>query len=602
MKKIISLALAATMFVLSLPVMVSAADPTDLPYITSEAVGFIDYAGSDDASGASPDVAKKAFGQLRGKGVIGLLANGGTMVASGKAYMGATYTLPALRSPLLITSKYAGVDYQNPEPASNPGCAFKMAKGANFTIKSDVIIDDIIIFQEAETQNSIIVANGATLVIGKNVTNMSKRAFQVKIVVEAGGRLIVGGGNFEIENNGGEVVENYSYDYFKVDQNVSDVTTPAVDYSDIAPGVAYIAYNEGNNSYDGLSASTPKKSLNNPEDSKGAMYIVRGGGALVVTGRLYVGVDFTIPKLGSELVITGAHDGVNYVNADNIENPAGGMIKMATAKVLTIETDARFENIILFQENNQNTIKVANGATVTFGEGVKWMSKQGWNMALQVEKGSTVIFETAENGFESISGDGIVIMPETTPKFEATRNYNDNFTDVTANHWFYTYVKTAYEYSLANGTSQSKFSPDSKFTVAQALTAAANIHTVYYGKSVPAAKSEEAWYTPYVNYCLENGIINVGQFADVNKNITRGEMAIVFANILPREEYEAVREGSNPDVTNGMACYDAVQKLYNAGIVGGDAGTGNFRPADEIVRSEACVIFTRIAAKEYRAK
>ena len=79
-------------------------------------------------------------------------------------------------------------------------------------------------------------------------------------------------------------------------------------------------------------------------------------------------------------------------------------------------------------------------------------------------------------------------------------------------------------------------------------------------------------------------------------------MAIVFANILPDGEYEAVRTGSNPDVTSDMACYGALQKLYNAGIVGGDAGTGNYRPNDEIVRSEACVIFTRIAAKEHRAK
>ena len=46
----------------------------------------------------------------------------------------------------------------------------------------------------------------------------------------------------------------------------------------------------------------------------------------------------------------------------------------------------------------------------------------------------------------------------------------------------------------------------------------------------------------------------------------------------------------------------AVQKLYKAGIVGGDAGTGNYRPNDGIKRSEACVIFTRIAIAEMRAK
>ncbi|MBQ4150930.1 MAG: S-layer homology domain-containing protein [Clostridia bacterium] len=188
------------------------------------------------------------------------------------------------------------------------------------------------------------------------------------------------------------------------------------------------------------------------------------------------------------------------------------------------------------------------------------------------------------------------------PKFSPTREYDARFTDVTESHWFYTYVKNAYELSLANGTSQTKFSPDNTFTVAQALTAAANIHTVYNGKSVRAAAQGEAWYVPYVEYCVQSGIITDGQFTDVNANITRGDMAIVFANILPAEEYAAVKTGSNPDVTSDMSCYSAVMMLYQAGIVGGDSGTGNYRPNDSIKRSEACVIFTRIAMQSARPK
>ncbi len=186
-------------------------------------------------------------------------------------------------------------------------------------------------------------------------------------------------------------------------------------------------------------------------------------------------------------------------------------------------------------------------------------------------------------------------------KFAFTREYDGRFTDVTASHWFASYVENAYELGLANGTSQTKFSPDNTFTVAQALTAAANIHTIYNGKSVRAAAQGEAWYVPYVEYCEQNGIIKAGQFADVNANITRGDMAAVFANILPAEEYAAVREGNIPDVSADMACYAGVLKLYNAGIVGGDSGTGNFRPNDSIKRSEACVIFTRIAMQSARA-
>ncbi len=187
-------------------------------------------------------------------------------------------------------------------------------------------------------------------------------------------------------------------------------------------------------------------------------------------------------------------------------------------------------------------------------------------------------------------------------KFAPKRTYAGQFTDVTTDKWFYKFVKLAYEYALANGTSTAKFSPDNKFTVAQALTAAANIHTAYHGGAVRAAVNGEKWFDPYVEYCVQSGIITKTQFANYDKNITRGEMATVFANILPDGEYAAVRSGANPDVTSDMACASAVRKLYQAGIVGGDAGTGNYRPNDEIIRSEACVIFTRIAVASERAK
>ena len=184
-------------------------------------------------------------------------------------------------------------------------------------------------------------------------------------------------------------------------------------------------------------------------------------------------------------------------------------------------------------------------------------------------------------------------------RFPFVRDYN-GFTDVQSGDWYASYVRDAYRIGLANGTSATKFSPDGSFTVAQALTAAANIHTIYNGKTVDTAGAKN-WYDPYVNYCIANGIITAEQFKDYNAPITRGDMAIVFANILPAEEYAAVLDGSNPDVTSDLTCYAAVQKLYNAGIVGGDAGTGNYRPNDGIRRSEACVIFLRLARASARA-
>ena len=600
MKKLLCMLLSALLLASVLPAAVSAADaPTDLPYVTNNAFVFMNYAaGADAASGKTAASAKKGFGKTNGKGAIAAVAKGGTIVLSGKAYVGVDYTLK-VPGTVLFTSKYAGVDYMKKDPVSNPDTAFKMKAGVSFVIQSDVIFDDMILFQESSTQTVITVEDGATLVIGKNIVTMSKTGVKMKIAVEDGGRLILGGGDFEVENNGGEVYENYSYEYNKTTQEAAK-PEETKDYSGEPEGVGYIDYNNGKNANDGLTAATAKKQLLSAE-SNGALSVVRGGGTLVASGRFYLGADFTIPKLGGYLTITGEYGGTSYVNREPASNPAGGVIKMATGKTLTIATDARLDNILLFQEGSaQNTVCVAAGATVTIGSGVECLTKQAFKPRLLVEAGGVAIFE-GENPFEAVEGDGIAIYAGSDAgKFEPTRVYAGNFTDVPETAWFYTYVKTAYEYALANGTSAKQFSPDGKFTVAQALTAAANIHVAYTGGSI-STDGAKNWYDPYVDYCVANGIVKAGQFADVTKNITRGDMAVVFAAILPAEEYTAVRDGACPDVTDSMACAAAVQKLYRAGIVGGDAGTGNYRPNDEIVRSEACVIFTRIAAAEYRA-
>lgn len=576
-------------------------DPTeDLPYLTHDAHVYMSFTGSDDASGATAESPKKTFGKANSSGAIGSLPKGGTLVVSGRAYVSASYTMPVLSSTLLITSNYNGVDYKNAEPAENPACAFKMANGATFTLSSDVILDDLIVFQQFEKQTAFVVPGGTTLVVGKNVVNMSLTGKQVKIIVKAGGRAIIGGGNFEIENQGGTVVTDYTYDYRQIKSSDKTLTDAQLALLQNPPKTMYIDYRNGANGNDGTSAQAAKKQLLNLGE-KGALTEVAGGGRLVVSGLLYFGIDYTLPKLGSELVITGAHDGENYMDFVNTTNPGGGAMKMATGKTLTIAGDVRLENIILFQEGTtQNTIRVIEGATLTIGENVVCTSKRGEMMKIDVAPGGMVIVEDTTHSFDSISGDGIVILAEAEGSFAATREYDGRFTDVTPDKWFYDFVKTAYEYTLANGTSATEFSPDSQFTVAQALTAATNVHKAYYGNTVRSTVPGEAWYVPYVEYCLQNGIIAVGQFADYNKNIKRGEMAMVFANILPDHEYAAVISGGNPDVTENMACYAAVQKLYQAGIISGDAGTKTYRPNDEIKRSEACVFFTRIAVAEKR--
>lgn len=184
--------------------------------------------------------------------------------------------------------------------------------------------------------------------------------------------------------------------------------------------------------------------------------------------------------------------------------------------------------------------------------------------------------------------------------FKSSRTYGEKFTDVKSDDWFYNSVKTAYEYNLVNGMSEKNFSPKSNFTVAQVLTVAATLHSSYYGTQIPAAANGEKWYQIYVKYCIDNKIITSSQFSNYDANIKRGEMAQVFANVLPDSEYNGNESEDCPDVYSGMAYYDAVRKLYKAGIVTGDANSRFYRPEDNLTRAEACVIFTRIAVSSMR--
>ncbi|MBQ7660427.1 MAG: hypothetical protein IJS44_00045, partial [Clostridia bacterium] len=188
-------ALCACLFVL---LAVSAA-------AASDAVAFMaaDF-GSDKNSGLSADAPKMSFSSTSGSGVMGILKDGGTLVLVGKGYIKADFTLPQTTGPLTITSVYDGKDYKNPEPKTNPACAFKMAGGKTLTIVSDVTFDDMILFQE-NAQDTIHVAKGGKLTVTESVVSMSKKDYFMKITVEEGGTAIINGGTFSSVSGRGEI-------------------------------------------------------------------------------------------------------------------------------------------------------------------------------------------------------------------------------------------------------------------------------------------------------------------------------------------------------------------------------------------------------------
>ena len=167
------------------------------PTVTSDAICYISYqTGNNDYDGQSMDTAKKQFLTVEDNGCISVLADGGTLIVCGKAFIGGDYIMPELGSTLKITSSDGKVNYKNSMPFENPACAMKMRSGATLTLQQDTIIDDIILFQEA-AMNTIAVTNNSTLVIGDKVECMNNIASTnpcyMAIDVEKGSTVILNG-------------------------------------------------------------------------------------------------------------------------------------------------------------------------------------------------------------------------------------------------------------------------------------------------------------------------------------------------------------------------------------------------------------------------
>ena len=171
--------------------------------------------------------------------------------------------------------------------------------------------------------------------------------------------------------------------------------------------VVFMDANSGDDSYDGKTASTAKKSYG-AVDGSGAMNAIAGfgaeGGALVISGKTRPGASITFPEIEGTLTITGAWDGVNYCVTEPADNPASGMIKAAGAISITLGSDTVLTDVILFQEGvtqdgRQNSIIVPAGKTLTITDTVILMTMPGndayWKVVVE-EGGKAILSKQAQ--------------------------------------------------------------------------------------------------------------------------------------------------------------------------------------------------------------
>lgn len=180
---------------------------------------------------------------------------------------------------------------------------------------------------------------------------------------------------------------------------------------------------------------------------------------------------------------------------------------------------------------------------------------------------------------------------------------SETFTDIAASDWYYANVATVYEYQLMNGTGSKTFSPNGNMTIAEAVTVAVRICSIYYSGSLPYFEEEGMyWYSVYVDLAKDFEIVT-SDYPNYNVPATRAQFAEILSksiNQLDFDEINWIDDGAIPDVLMNAEYADAVYMLYRAGVLTGTDNSGTFKPNSTITRAEAAAIITRIVDPSLR--
>ena len=185
--------------------------------------------------------------------------------------------------------------------------------------------------------------------------------------------------------------------------------------------------------------------------------------------------------------------------------------------------------------------------------------------------------------------------------FQKSKIYvSKQFTDVDETQWYgYNDTKAianAFEYGLMVGDSETIFRPTGNISIAEAITMAVRVHSIYMtGQSFAPVPATNPWYQGYVEYAIGNGIINAGDFSDYETEATRAQMAYIFTRALPDFEFaEQNTVYGLPDVNAATPYYNAIMKFYKSGILAGNDTKGTFYPQNKITRYEVAAIISRV--------
>lgn len=273
-----------------------------------------------------------------------------------------------------------------------------------------------------------------------------------------------------------------------------------------------------------------------------------------------------------------------------------------TAPTISSVTPSVSGKTIIITVTAADNVGLATSA-YSFDGGENWQtdSKKSYSAPQDIAANTIQVRDTAGN----ITKYQQKISKETLESI-LTNVWQNPFTDVNANDWYYDYVKFAVQNGLFKGTSDTKFDPNANMTRAMFVTVLGRLdgfETARYTTSAFTDVPTGQWYTPYIAWAVEKGIVSGygNSIFGLNDNITREQMCVMIKRYL---DYKSVNTGfTAKDISFSDAAKisswakEAVSICEQAGIVIGT--NNNFNPSGNATRAEVATIFSRISSKYF---
>ena len=245
-------------------------------------------------------------------------------------------------------------------------------------------------------------------------------------------------------------------------------------------------------------------------------------------------------------------------------------------------------------ENRTITVNLPYGTPIT-GLVADFTTSPNAKVTLTTPDGVLV-----ESGITSLNYTEGVLLYVTSESGENKNSYRvtvelgNHFSDIDENDWYYDNVMDAANNGYISGMGDGTFAPTKATTRAEFASMIAKAMGYEANPDAPSMfpdVADDFWGKAAINFCAHNGIItgyDDGTFQP-NKAITRQEAASILRNAFKLTESSS-ETFPDDSAISGWA-KESVYIVKASGLMKGDAGTGNFRPTDTIIRAEAASIF-----------